>query len=1155
MNNFEKTSLRYVKKVSDNLESSHNKILKRIKNGTRVLEIGPASGAMTKVLKEQLKCRVSIIEYDSDCYKKVMEYADDGIEANVENEDWKKFFAGQLFDYIIFADVLEHLLYPQKVLKEMQSFLTDEGSVFISVPNMAHNSIIIQLLNNHLMYQNTGLLDYSHVRFYTYSEVERLYKESGYGAVYLDATYVGVGKNEFDIQYSDTDPLISECLKKRPLGEVYQYLAELKKQSYVDNHQIIVENCLGDPIVYEDSKTIYCKESEGNLPNGLYATNTEIARLRLEINDLYNTIPEIGNTLTLRRMIEQMQSEVHEKNIHIRNLIQEIEQKDEQIGNQQVQIEQKDEQISNQQVQIGQKDEQLIKIQNDLKDMYTQEQVDDLKQIIRNKEGHIELLLESERAYERDKNTLSYRIMAKGRKVWDFFLPPFSKRRFFVEVLAKVIRHPKLMFHVINPTRIKNFFVVLKSHGMKGVFEWYNNALEIEQNNLNPASNLQINGQLAGNTEGTEESKKVLTIEQFDNLVFTEWKQPLVSIIIPVYNQFEYTYNCLKSIMLNSGDVKYEIFIANDCSTDCTKDIEKIAKNVRLVTTAKNVRFLLNCNNAAKYARGKYILFLNNDTQVQENWLQPLVDLIERDDSIGMVGSKLIYPDGKLQEAGGILWKDASAWNYGNRQDADAPEFNYVKEVDYISGAAIMIKKSLWDEIGGFDEHFAPAYCEDSDLAFEVRKHGYKVMYQPKSVVVHFEGVSNGTDVSSGLKSYQVENGKKFFEKWKDTLEKEHFENGTNVFTARDKSANKPCLLMVDHYVPQYDKDAGSRTVYAYLKLFVKMGFNVKFIGDNFHRHEPYTTSLQQLGIEVLYGPEYANNWKTWIQTNAKEFKYVFLNRPHISVNYIDFIRQETKAKIIYYGHDLHFLREFRQYQLTKKADTLKSSEEWKKKELSLMHKADVVYYPSEVEVQEISKIDSKIDAKAIVAYIFPEIQRRKYDFSKKNDLLFVGGFTHTPNVDAVLWFCNEILPIIVERIPDIKLYIVGSNAPEKVLNLSSENVIIKGFVSDEELNHLYEKCKLAVIPLRYGAGIKGKVIEAMSNGVPIVTTSVGAEGIIGAEKFMCIEDGKEAFAYKLCELYQDEKELERISEASYDYIENNYSEKNAWDVIKSDFR
>ena len=206
-------------------------------------------------------------------------------------------------------------------------------------------------------------------------------------------------------------------------------------------------------------------------------------------------------------------------------------------------------------------------------------------------------------------------------------------------------------------------------------------------------------------TDETYKDKKN-NIKDYSKLVFKYFKNPLVSIIIPVYNQFEYTYSCLRNILKNSGDIEYEVIIADDCSTDFTKDITKVVEGVNEKKTPTNLKFLLNCNNAAKSARGQYILFLNNDTQVQKDWLKHLVDLIESDSNIGMVGSKLVYPDGLLQEAGGIVWKDGSAWNYGNRQDGNASEYNYVKEVDYISGAAIMIRHSLWDELGGFDESF-----------------------------------------------------------------------------------------------------------------------------------------------------------------------------------------------------------------------------------------------------------------------------------------------------------------------------------------------------------------------------------------------------------------------------------------------------------------
>ena len=224
----------------------------------------------------------------------------------------------------------------------------------------------------------------------------------------------------------------------------------------------------------------------------------------------------------------------------------------------------------------------------------------------------------------------------------------------------------------------------------------------------------------------------------YGKLVFPREERPMVSIVIPVYNQIHYTYLCLASILEHTKDVSYEVIIADDVSTDATEHLSEFAENLVIRRNKTNQGFLRNCNQAAEAARGKYVMFLNNDTQVTEGWLSSLVRLIESDGTIGMVGSKLVYPDGRLQEAGGIIWSDGSGWNYGRLDDPDKAEYNYVKDVDYISGAAILLSVKLWKQIGGFDERFAPAYCEDSDLAFEVRKAGYRVVYQPLSKVIHF---------------------------------------------------------------------------------------------------------------------------------------------------------------------------------------------------------------------------------------------------------------------------------------------------------------------------------------------------------------------------------------------------------------------------------
>lgn len=638
-------------------------------------------------------------------------------------------------------------------------------------------------------------------------------------------------------------------------------------------------------------------------------------------------------------------------------------------------------------------------------------------------------------------------------------------------------------------------------------------------------------------------------------VVVPAYKNPKVSIVIPVYNEFQYTYDCIRTLVQNIKNVSYEIIVGDDESTDDTKKIKKIIKNVKVNINHTEHGFLMNCNRAAELAEGEYIVFLNNDTLVMENWLESLVELIESDEKIGMVGSKLIYPDGRLQEAGGILWKDASAWNYGRYQDANMPEYNYVRECDYISGASIMIRKELWKEIGGFDQRFIPAYCEDSDLAFEVRKHGYKVMYQPKSVVMHFEGVSNGTELDSGLKKYQVENNVKFKEKWEEELEK-HNENAVNPFKMRERNFDKKTVLFIDHYVPTYDKDAGSKTTFQYIKMFLAKGYVVKFIGDNYAQMEPYTTTLQQMGVEVLYGPWYAQHIFEWIEENKENIDFAYLNRPHISVKYIDFLREKTNIKLIYYGHDLHFLRTERESEITGNKDLLIDSKAWRKKEFSLMNKVSMSYYPSSIEEEAIHDIDPTIPVKAITAYVFDKfIEDYTYDAEKRNGILFVGGFSHGPNIDAVKWFVEEIYTKVREK-ADIPFIIVGSNAPDEIKALGEkEGIIFKGFVSDEELAELYATSRMVVVPLRYGAGVKGKVVEAIYNGLPIITTSVGAEGIEGVEKVLCVEDDAAAFAENIVELYDDAEKLAEMGNKTQEYIKEHFSIEAVWNIVKDDFQ
>lgn len=642
-------------------------------------------------------------------------------------------------------------------------------------------------------------------------------------------------------------------------------------------------------------------------------------------------------------------------------------------------------------------------------------------------------------------------------------------------------------------------------------------------------------------------------INDFECLSVPQHEDIAVSIIIPVYNHFDYTYACLQSIIANTVKVSYEIIIADDSSTDLTSDILKIVDGVKVVRNDKNLLFLKNCNNAAKQATGKYILFLNNDTQVRSNWLYPLFYLLETDDTIGMVGSKLLFPDGTVQEAGGLIFKDGSAANYGRGRNSKLPELNYVRDVDYISGASIMIRRDLWQEIGGFDERFAPAYCEDSDLAFEVRKHGKRVVYQPASEVVHFEGISNGTSVSEGIKKYQEINQSKLIVKWGDLLTTSQYNNcEEEKFAAKDRKQKKKTVLFISSGVPTPDRDAGSKTIVNYLKLFLKQGYIVKFWPTNMYAIQPYTFRLQQMGIEVLCGEKMKNKMGAWVMTHQRDIDYAFVNYPNAGSEVIDLLKITT-IKIRYYGHDLHYLRLKREYEITKDKGCLIESDLFYEKERQLIHKSEYVYYPSDVEIDIVKSEFGKENAKQISPYMYEGKDSFGYNPEQRKGIMFIGG-SHGPNEDAIVWFLSEIFPKIYKE-KHIPFYIVGADRSSILKQIKMDGVVHTGYVTDDELTDLYHKIRMVVIPLRYGAGIKGKVVDAMYHGVPLISTSVGIEGIPNADECVKIADDAETFVTDVLELYDNYGKLKRMSIQYNEIISEHFSVNAAWNKIKDDFK
>lgn len=645
---------------------------------------------------------------------------------------------------------------------------------------------------------------------------------------------------------------------------------------------------------------------------------------------------------------------------------------------------------------------------------------------------------------------------------------------------------------------------------------------------------------------------RVPPVSDLRSLAFPEVSAPSVSIVVAVHGQRDCVYRCLRSLRVHRSKYSFEVIVVDDVSPDDTPAMLSSVSGIKLITNESNLGFIRSCNKGASVARGDLLVMLNSDTVVQPGWLDELVGTFKAFPEAGLVGSKLIYPDGTLQEAGGLIWSDGSGWNIGRNGDASAPEHNYLREVDYCSGASIMVPRDLWNFLGGFDETYVPAYAEDSDLAFRVRAAGRRVFYQPLSQVVHYEGMSCGRDTGSGVKAYQVRNAVKLRERWREQMlclgnpGKEPHKTKDRHVTGR--------LLVLDHCNPTPDQDAGSITVFNIMRIFRSLGWKVTFIPeDNFLRTDRETAAMQRIGIECLYHP-YVNSVRRHMEQYGSDYDAVLVFRSSCLQRHLGTIRETApQAKIIYHTSDLHYLREQREAELSGSEEMRKSAARTRNTELALVEAADATVVHSSEEQQLLGQ-ETGCPGKI---FLFPwaiDIPRTESGWEVRDGLVFVGGFQHPPNVDAVLHFADNIWPLVRRKIPAAVFRVVGSRVPSQIRDLHGNGIEVLGFVSD--LTSLMNRSRLMVAPLRFGAGIKGKIGTALSHGLPVVTTSIGAEGMdLLPGEGVRVADDPVAFADLVADLYGNPDVWERESRGAVEFARRRYSLAAGCEVVSEILR
>ncbi|MBN1924565.1 MAG: glycosyltransferase [Prolixibacteraceae bacterium] len=618
---------------------------------------------------------------------------------------------------------------------------------------------------------------------------------------------------------------------------------------------------------------------------------------------------------------------------------------------------------------------------------------------------------------------------------------------------------------------------------------------------------------------------------------------PELSILMILYNKAELTLACLQSL-LDSDYKNFELIIVDNNSTDKTHELLKRISGAKIIENKENIHFLRANNQAYGYARGEYLLFLNNDTTLPSKSLGLAMETIKSVSHCGAVGGKIILPEGWLQEAGSIVWNDGSCLGYGRHEETDLPQYNFMRETDYCSGAFLLTKAELFKEHGGFDPIFEPAYYEETDYCFWLHNSGYKVVYDPKVEIRHFEF---GSGISEKAFELHRVNQQKFFQKHHEQLKGQCYPELTETLIPRfaAKARQKKRILYIDDRVPHIDFGSGFPRSNTIVNMIAGMDWQVTIFPLNFPDEDTWDVAYRDINpfveIAIGYG---LSRFDTFIDERKGYFDVIWISRPH-NMEAVEKIIEplEDKLKIIYDAEAIFAEREIRQKQLNGIICTSSYTEAMIRKEVGLAEIAHVVSSVSENDAGHFKKHGFE---NVVVLGHCLDIKTNTSSFDDREGLLFVGNldYSESPNADSVIWFVNEIFPLIRKDIPGITFDVVGSAKSEKIQKLKGKGVKILGKV--DNLESYYNQNRLFIAPTRYAAGIPFKIHEAAANGLPVVATRLLADqlGWRHDVELWAVEPEAECFAEMIVSVYNHKTRWKNVQKNAFRYIEGEMSVK-----------